>query len=34
MSYLDVIEVLNRMKEKVVFEKLITYTENYKKNIL
>lgn len=34
MSYLDVIEVLNRMKEKVVIEKLITYTEDYRKNSL
>jgi hypothetical protein len=34
MTYLDVIEILNRMKEKVVLEKLITYTEDYRKNSL
>lgn len=29
MNYLHVIELLNRMEEKVVHAKLITYTKNY-----
>lgn len=31
MNYLHVIELLNRMEQKIVEAKLITYTSNYPK---
>lgn len=34
MNYLHVIEILNKMEKRVVQAKLITYTKDYKENVI
>ena len=34
MNYLHIIELMNKMDEKVIEAKLITYTKNFKQNSL
>lgn len=34
MNYLHVIEILNKMEKNVIKAKLITYTKDYRKNVI
>lgn len=34
MNYLHVIEILNKMEQKVIQAKLVTYTSNYQQKVV